>query len=152
MTSLRNFTADRGRTERAEKRGGGAAPLSIDFLEAERGFEAASAISPEKEFEFRWATTLLQNAMDRVRESYEASGKADLFEGLKPLLSWNARSRPQHEVAAELGLSDSAMRVALHRLRSRFGDAVRELVSDTVSKPEEIDDEIQHLFRALSKG
>lgn len=153
LKSLKNFSIDQYKRDSAAKRGGGHKPLSIDRQLAENGFllEEIDELSPDKAFDRQWAYSLLNKALDSLRTSYRANGKTELFEGLSPLLSWNVRSRPQSEVAKELNLSDSAMRVALHRLRAKFRDSIREQVAETIAGTEkDIDEEIRELFAALS--
>jgi hypothetical protein len=93
---------------------------------------------------------VLEQALARLREEYKAGGRGDLFDALKPLLTGESTSEPQAELAARLGLSEGALRVAAHRLRQRYGEAVRAEIAQTVARAEDVDEELRDLFAALS--
>ncbi|MBI4660031.1 MAG: sigma-70 family RNA polymerase sigma factor, partial [Verrucomicrobia bacterium] len=112
--------------------------------------EPADPVTPETLFERRWALTVLERAVDRVREEYAASEKADLFEELKEFLS-NQKSLPHGAIAAKYGISVGAVGVTIHRLRKRYAEILREEISHTVSTPEDIDDEVRHLIAAVGR-
>jgi len=153
LKSLKNFAVDRHKFETAEKRGGNVHLLSIDHDQAERqlSIEQSSHLAPDVAYDRQWALSVLEGALDSVADQYSENGKKQLFDALSPLIAWNVRARPQKEVAEELGLTDSAMRVALHRLRSKFKDAIRGRVAETVvGGSKEIDREIEELFAALA--
>lgn len=153
LKSLKNYAVDRHRYRSAEKRGGGSSPVSIDheLAEHQQALEQDLHLSPDLEFDRQWAYSVLGVALEKVERHYRGIGKAQLFEQLSPLLSWNARSRPQREVARDLELTESVMRVALHRLRARFRAAIRDQVAQTVRGGDlEVEEELQTLFRALA--
>jgi len=127
LTAVRNFLANEHDRAQAQKRGGG-----VTHVELEE--EYASGLTPEELFEKRAALALLDAAMRRLRDEYEARGNASLV----PLLT--------EEPSAPLG---GAQRVALHRMRARFRAILRELVASTVAEPEQIDDELRHMLVAL---
>ncbi|MCZ6782520.1 MAG: sigma-70 family RNA polymerase sigma factor [Proteobacteria bacterium] len=151
LVGLRNHLVNERERERAEKRGGGRTPVSIDDADAATryGLELADELTPERQFEKAWARSVLEEALERLRRDYEARGKGKLFAALKTHLI--AGDGPSHaEVAAELGLKEGAVKVAVHRLRKRFGASLRAEIADTVADPEDVEDEIRFLFRALS--
>src|SRR5204862_5816205 len=102
-------------------------------------------LSPEKEFERRWAATLLQQAMTRLREEFETAGKGRTFDHLKLFLEGEASSGDYAAMAASLGMSANAIAVSVHRLRQRYRELVRLEVANTVGSPDEIEVEMRHL-------
>lgn len=152
LTSLKHFLADEWGKEKAEKRGGGARILSFDEQVAEERYriEPAEHLDPEKLFERRWAITLLEAAMARLEEECRASGKAEWFAHFRGVLLADGDAPSYGEIARELSLSEGAVKVAVHRLRKSFRRALREEIAGTVAHPQEVDEEIQHLFAVLS--
>ena len=151
FASVRHFLSNQRDRERAVKRGGGRAPLSLDFDEAEGRYRldpSDPAPGPDRLFERRWALTVIDNAMAELREQ-SAGADRDRFERLRGYLIEDGDGAPYARVAAELGMSESAVKVGVHRLRQRFGRALREVVGRTVSDPVDIDDEIRALLAAL---
>jgi len=151
LASITNFLSDERAKERAKKRGGGVTPVSLDAEAAENRFasEPADHLTPERIFERHWALTLIEQALARLRERYKRLGKQDHFEALKVFLSGEKRPVPHAEVARQLGLSELAVKVAVHRFRKRFRDALREEIAQTVTSEEEIDAELRSLHDAL---
>jgi RNA polymerase sigma-70 factor (ECF subfamily) len=151
LASVRNFAADERAKERAQKRGGGVTPLSLDVEAAESRYalEPAHRLTPERVFERQWALTVIEQALARLCRRYERSGKQGHFEALKTFLSGEKRPVPYAEVARRLGLSELAVKVAVHRLRKRFRDALREEIAQTVASEQEIDAELRSLYAAL---
>jgi RNA polymerase sigma-70 factor (ECF subfamily) len=151
LASFKNFLSDQRSKEAALKRGGGVAPASLDAEEAEGRYrlEPADDATPERIFERQWALTVIEQAMTRLRERYLRSGKEDHFEEMKIFLSGEKRPVPYAEVAARLGITELAVKVAVHRLRKRFRDALREEIAQTVAESEQIDAELQALYAAL---
>jgi hypothetical protein len=135
---------------RAAKRGGGSAPLPLDeeIAEARYQRESAEHVTAEQLFEQRWAQALLAEVMNRLRQEMEQAGKLRQFEALK--FSLTGEKTAYADVARTLGMSESAVKVAVHRLRSRYRELLRLEIAETVSTPEEINDELRHLFAALS--
>lgn len=152
LTSLRHYEQNQDERERADKRGGGRAVLSFDWEDAEDRYhrEPVATDDPEREFERAWARRLLERAFERLRADYEARGKLALFEQLKDELTPGADPTPRAELAARVGLREGALKVALHRMRSRYGDALRAEVRDTVADESEVDGELGELFAALA--
>lgn len=152
LSSLNHFLANEWRRERAQKRGGQQTILSLDFAagEGRLTLEPAHEMTPEKVFERRWAMTLLTQALARLREEYAAAGKLPLLERLQPFLGGEGNAAPYKEIGDELGLSEGAVKVAVHRLRRRCRDILRDEIAQTVVSIQEVDEELQDLFRAIT--
>jgi RNA polymerase sigma-70 factor (ECF subfamily) len=125
--------------------------LPLDFSDGESRYhvEPADRCTPERLFERQWTLTLLERVLDRLREEYAEAGRARHFEQLKPLLAGTPPGTTQAEAAGSLGISEGAFKVALHRLRRRYRDLLREEVVQTIDADTDVDDEIQALFRSL---
>ncbi len=156
MVAVRNFASKERAKARALKRGGGATTLSLDFDDGERRYarEPATQETPEALFERRWALTVLERAMTRLAESQRrgAPAKAERFEALRPYLAGgggDAAAVSYREVGEPLGMSETAVKVAVHRLRQRYRDILRDEIAQTVEDPSEIDDEIRRLMAAV---
>ena len=147
------FLADRRDRDRAIKRGGGRPVLSIDARDAEGRFlrEPSHDRTPERMFERDWALALIARAFGALERGYGQSGRSDLFRRLKPLVSSDPDAAARAAVAAELGLSDGNLRVALHRLRARFAARLREEVAATLRDvgDEAVEEELRALFAVL---
>lgn len=152
LASLKHYLSNERDRARARKRGGGLVPVSIDARDAEGRFllEPVDPMTPEKLYERRWALTVLDQALARLQNEYTASGRNKIFEKLKGELTSTAERPPHAEIGRELGLTPGAVKVAAHRLRQRFGEMLRAEIAETVARPEDIEEEIQHLFQALS--
>jgi RNA polymerase sigma factor (sigma-70 family) len=152
LSSLKHFLANEWDKACAQKRGGGQVPIPIDLATAETAchFEPADPATAEKIFERRWALTLLDNVLRRLREEYTASDRHSLFEELKPTLTEASRAVRYAEIATRLGTSEGAVKVAVHRLRQRYRALLRAEIADTVASPSEVDDELRNLFSALA--
>jgi RNA polymerase sigma-70 factor (ECF subfamily) len=137
--------------EHAAKRGGGTPVLSLDFDRAERGFikEPGHCITPELEFERRWALQLLDHALEEVRADAKLNHGEALFEELKGLISLDTATTSYDQIATRQGMTEGAVKAAAHRLRQRFRESLRAAIAETVSSPEEIDDEIRNLFQVF---
>jgi RNA polymerase sigma-70 factor (ECF subfamily) len=153
LAACRHFLANQHDHDQAQKRGGGRQALSIDFRDADGRYthEPAHGETPERLFERRWALALLDQVLTRLRGDYEASGKGRLFEGLKGRLTGDAGAS-HARAAAELGLSEGAVKVAVHRLRKRYRELLREEIAQTLDDPGQVEDEIRALFAALGPG
>jgi RNA polymerase sigma factor (sigma-70 family) len=152
LTSLNHFLADAADRAGRLKRGDGKPLLSLDAGVAERRYalEPADAGNPEQLFERRWALTLLDTVLHRLEMEATESGRADLFRQLKGVLLGDRGGVPYAELAPQLGLSEAALTMTVHRLRRRYRELVREEIAHTVSRPVEIDEEMRHLFQVLS--
>lgn len=150
LAAMRHFLANEWDRARAQKRGGGETVLSLDAQSAEAryAFEPADGMTADRIFERRWALTLLEQVLERLREEFAAAGRGRLFEELKAALT--GEKVPYAEIAARLNLNEGAVRVAVHRLRGRYRDLIRAEIAGTVATEGEVDGELQHLFAALA--
>ncbi|HWE35222.1 MAG TPA: sigma-70 family RNA polymerase sigma factor [Isosphaeraceae bacterium] len=135
----------------AAKRGRGRSPLSIDPSDAERRYtlEPAHELTPERIFDRTWALTLLGRVVERLCGEYDDAGRSDRFEGLLTLLTRGPASDSYAEVACRLGMTEGNVRVAVYRMRRRYGLLLRDEIAATVGDAAQIDDEIRALFSAL---
>jgi DNA-directed RNA polymerase specialized sigma24 family protein len=147
------FLADRRDRDRALKRGGGRPVLSIDARDAEGRFlrEPSHEQTPERLFERDWALALIARVFDRLERHYAETGRFQLFRSLKPLVSSHTDVASRAAAAAELGVTEGTLRVALHRLRARFAAGLREEVAATLQDTSEqgIEEELRGLFAVL---
>lgn len=150
-TVCAHFLANRRDWERARKRGGGRPVLSIDAAGAEGQYarELADGLTPERIFDRSWALTLLARVLDVLGREYDEAGKADTFGALRGVLAGEAEESSYAAIAARLGTTPGAARVAAHRLRRRYGELLRREIAATLADPEQIDDEIRDLFAAF---
>jgi RNA polymerase sigma-70 factor (ECF subfamily) len=151
LTACQYFLANERDRERAQKRGGGRIPLSIDVAVAEGRYERAlgHGETPERLYDRQWGLTLLDAVFTTLRAEHAAAGKADLFDRLKEFLIAGEGAGSHADAARELGLSAGAVKVAVHRLRRRYREELRRQVADTVGSDDEVQDEIRHLFQTL---
>jgi DNA-directed RNA polymerase specialized sigma24 family protein len=133
--------------------GGGRLPISIDVAAAEGRYERALAHSetPERLYDRQWCLTLLAGVLEGLREDYEAAGKARVFDRLKDFLTAD-EGGTHAEAARELGMTEPAVKVAVHRLRRRYRDELRRRVAETVESAEDVEDEIRHLLKTLGRS
>ncbi len=151
VASLEHFLVKEWVRANRQKRGGGQTIVSLDEgAENRYALEPADNLSAQKLYERRWAMTLLDQAMKRLGEECRQNGKTELFEKVKNLLSGDAQEECYRELAAGLAMSDGAFRVAVHRLRQRYGILLREEIAQTVATQEEVDEEVRCLFAAFS--
>jgi RNA polymerase sigma-70 factor (ECF subfamily) len=150
LAACNHFLANEHDRARAKKRGGGRRVLSLGAADAEGRYRAepADALTAEKLFERRWALALLQQVMARLRDEFEAKGKGRQFDGLRGFLV-GEKGAGYRRAADELGLSEGAVKVAVHRLRQRYRELLHEEIGRTVGAPDEIAEEIRDLFAAL---
>ena len=152
LASLKHFLANEWHKAQTQKRGGGQIPISIDVSAAETSchFEPADTTTADKIYERRWALTLLDQVLRRLREEYVRDGKQNLFEQLKPTLTEASRSVAYAEIARRLDTTEGAVKVAVHRLRQRYREILRAEIAETVASPDEVEDELRNLFAALA--
>jgi RNA polymerase sigma-70 factor (ECF subfamily) len=143
--SVKNFLTDQWRARQRQRRGGGATHVPLD-----EQLDGASASAPDIAFARAWLVTVLDRALSALRDEMVAAGKADFFEAASGLLDGRRSEADRSQLAATLGLSDGAFRVALHRLRQRFRQLVEEELRQTVSGREELDEEIRYLLSIWS--
>ena len=150
LTAFERFLVDAWRRGHREKRGGGRLVISLSSIDAEEHYrlEPVDRLTPEQVYERRWALTLLDVTMRRLEEETAAAGREDLFAVVKPILAGEGDSS-YAELGARLGMKEGALRTAVHRLRQRFGALLRAEIAETISNPEDVDDELRHLFQLL---
>ena len=150
LVSLKHFLANERDRSRAQKRGGGRITLSVDFRDADAryGLEPGDQLTPEKVFERNWALALLARTSEHLGEEYAAQGKGILFDRLKWALTGDEGGARRLALAGELGLTEGALNVAIHRLRKRFRERLRAEIGQTV-EPGKVDEELRELFSAL---
>jgi RNA polymerase sigma-70 factor (ECF subfamily) len=151
ITAFSHFLSKEHDKASTQKRGGGRNHLPLDFQKGEEQyrFEPADQETPEAIFERRWALTLLQQTLKQLREEFCSAGKEKVFDCLKETLTGDDLSRSYSQIAEELGSSEAAVKVAVHRLRRRYQELLRAEIAQTVTKTEEIDDELCNLFAAV---
>jgi len=154
LTSLKHYVANEREHAQAQKRGGGVPPLPLEFETARSRFlrEPRDDSTPESVFDQRWALTVIDRVVMQLRADFSGRGKEELFDRLKVHLVGSESQTSYRETAAKLGMSESAVRVAIHRLRQQFGELLRDEIGQTVTTRQEVEDEIQHLIRSLSRG
>jgi DNA-directed RNA polymerase specialized sigma24 family protein len=148
LGALKHFLADEWDKARAEKRGGRCETFSLDALEPEARYalEPATDLSPEGIFDRRWAATLLEQALGRLREEFTTAGKARQFDLLKPFLPSDAGPGGYDSITVQLETSANTIAVAVHRLRQRYRELVRAEIAHTVAGPDGIEEELRGLF------
>ena len=149
LGALKHFLADQRKHDQRVKRGGGVAPESLEAADPD-SLEASSLPPSDTFFDRQWAMAVMARSLDAIEKEFASNGKVDQFATLKPWLMGAAPSMSQADAAGVLGLSEGAVKVAVHRLRKRFRDVVRGEISQTVHHPELVDDELRHLIESLS--
>ncbi|KPK40005.1 MAG: hypothetical protein AMJ65_10960 [Phycisphaerae bacterium SG8_4] len=152
LSMLKHFMADQWDRSQAQKRGGGKKVLSLDFADAETRYklEPSHQLSPDKLFEKSWALAVLDQTMAQLKAESSGTRRQTLFENLKAHLAGQSNTVPYRELATKLEMTEGAIKVAVHRLRQRYRELLREHIAQTVSGPEQIEDEIRALFVALA--
>jgi len=153
LTFLKHFLAEQRRKAGAQKRGGGQVLVSLDATIGEEGYllEPVDELTPDQVFERRWAQTVLQTALNRLREEFAARGQIRLFELLQDYQPREPGGQSYADIGRELGMTEAAVKSAVQRMRQRHRELLREEIAQTVSRPEEIEEELRH-FRALLAG
>lgn len=151
MAACGHFLSNEQNRARTLKRGGGRAAIPLNFDDGESRYqrEPAHSMTPERLFDRRWALTLLDRVIGLLGDEYARAGKTPLFERLKAALLGESVGPTYAQSAADLGMTEGAIKVAAHRLRKRFRTLLREEIGTTVATPDEIDDEIGLLFEAI---
>jgi len=148
LVAVRNFMSADWRHRSAQKRGGGVQVLSIDVDAAEDRtcVELADNLTPEIVFERHWASTLLHTVMGRLQGAFEDDGRAEVFHELKEFLIRGSGKQSYRDVGGRLGLSESAARVAAHRMRKRYREMLLEEIAGTLAPDDSVEDELRYLF------
>jgi RNA polymerase sigma-70 factor (ECF subfamily) len=151
LASLDHYVSNERDHDRAQKRGGATPPISLDATTAEERYkhEPADPWTPEKIFDRNWALTLLGRVLERLRTDLHAEGKGELFDHLKVYLSGEQGAPSYHALGTALGMSEGAVKVAVHRLRRRYRDVLYDEIAQTVSTPEEVELELQYLMESV---
>lgn len=153
LTMFQRFLLNEHKHATAQKRGGGRLQFSLDFDSGEERLarEPVDAWTPEKIYSRRWALTLLDHVLDELDREYARKGKSDWFIQLRPFIIASAETPSHAQVAETLGQSEGALKVAIHRLRQRYRDLLRAAIAQTVSRDEDVDDELRELLAALRR-
>jgi RNA polymerase sigma factor (sigma-70 family) len=151
LVSLKHFLADERRRAMAIKRGKGERLIPLEELPANDGadMEPADPVTAERIYERRWASTVLEEVLRRLKDEYGAAGNAALFDRLKQLLPDEPGAPSQADIAAQLGMTENAVRQAFHRFRQRYQSLLREEIAHTVATPSDIEDELRHLISVV---
>jgi RNA polymerase sigma-70 factor (ECF subfamily) len=151
LAAFKHFLANERDKQRAQKRGGDCSFVPIDFHNAEShcGFEPSHGLTPEVIFQRRWASAVLEQALARLRCEYAAAGKEAWFEQLKQTLTEGRGAIAYTALAAKLETSEAAVKMAVHRLRQRYREAIRCEIAATVADPSQIEDELREVLRAF---
>jgi DNA-directed RNA polymerase specialized sigma24 family protein len=153
LTAFKCFLANEWDRARAQKRGGGAKPLSLDGMTAEERYrhEPADALTADQLYDRRWALDLIERARGRLRDEYLAAGKAGRLAHLEPFLAGGQPAPDYVQAALQLGLSEAAVRQEAHRFKRHFGELLREEVARTVAQPDEVAEELRYLIDVVCR-
>jgi RNA polymerase sigma factor (sigma-70 family) len=151
LASLKHFLANEWDKSHTQKRGGQSRLIALDALKAEARYalEPVDTLTPDRLFERRWALAVLDHVLGRLRQEYLAHGKDDLFEGLKDSLIRGTEAIKYADIARELGMTEGAVKVAVHRMRQRYRDLLRDEIAQTVDSPAHVEEEIAYLLNCL---
>ena len=151
LGALKYFLADEQRRAMAIKRGKGQRLIPLEDLHADERIEMepADPVTAEMIYERRWALTVLEQVLNRLKGEYATAGNAALFDSLKQLLPDEPGSPSQAEIAARLGMTENAVRQAFYRFRQRYQSLLREEIAHTVATPGDIEDELRHLIAVV---
>ena len=148
LMALKRFLANEWDRSQTQKRGGGVKIINLEAAES-ISIPDPQTTTAESLFERRWAFTLLESVMGRLRDEYDAAGRITQYEQLKPCLTAARGSIDYEALGAALGMQPASARSAVHRLRKRFRELFREEVSGTVADPADVDDELRAVIAAL---
>ena len=151
LAALKYFLADEQRRAMAIKRGKGQRLIPLEELRADErtDMEPSDPMTAEMIYERRWALTVLERVINRLKDEYRAAGNATLFDSLKQLLPDEPGAPSQAEIAARLGMTENAIRQAFYRFRQRYQSLLREEIAHTVATPGDIEDELRHLIAVV---
>jgi RNA polymerase sigma-70 factor (ECF subfamily) len=152
LTAFKHFLSKEWEKAKAQKRGGGRAPIPLDFESADSKIriETASGLTAEQFYDQQWAIALLGLIMERLKAECEQSGKTKLFEELKGFIIGDHAGTTYRQVAEKLNMTEAAAKKAGSRMRRRYRELLREEIAQTVEGPAEVDDEIRNLFTTLA--
>jgi RNA polymerase sigma factor (sigma-70 family) len=149
LGALNHFLAKEWRKGQAQKRGGGVQIEPLDAAETRYSNEAVAETTPEQQFDRKWAVTLLDAVLQRLSVEFERENKAKMFELLRPCLVGERDAQPYSALSDALGMSEGAVKVAVHRLRRRYRQLLREEVAQTVASADEVEAEMRYLVNVL---
>ena len=149
LAALEHFLANEWRRANAQKRGGGVSFFSLDDHEVASIEVAASNLSPEEFFDQQWAITVLEQVVGKLQQEFRAAGKEALFQELKICLT--GEKLRYAEMAAKLKTTPDALKMAVSRMRQRYGDVLRAEIAATVSSPDQVEEELRAVLAALSR-
>lgn len=151
LASIKHFMINQWKKQMALKRGGGQPLLSIDFVDAAQRYhhQPADAQSPDVLFERQWAITLLDKVQNRLEKEFEHKGKKHVFSTLKVFLAGKNSESTLAQAAVKLDMTEVAAKVAVHRMRTRYGEILRAEILNTLDSNEDVESEVQHLFAVL---
>lgn len=152
LGAMKHFLANQQRRNASQKRGGNQPVLSLNFCAGEDRYqqiEPVDNLTPERLYERRWALTLLDLVLGRLRDEFRTAGKLELFDALKPFLAGKTSKATYLSVAERLGMTEGAMKVAVHRLRRRYRKLLEEEIARTVVDPETLEEELRELLAVL---
>lgn len=151
LAALKHFLANEWDKSQRLKRGGGATVLSLDWQEADTRYqiEPVDNLTPDKLFDRAWAVTLLEQVILRLHDECSAAGKVEQFECLRPFLTLDNGAASCAEAAVTLQMTETAVRVAVHRLRRRYRELLRDEIAQTLAEPQQLDEELRALFAAF---
>ncbi len=151
---LKRFMASEWKRAGALKRAGNLQWLSLSLNSAETRFsgEPVDHATPEQSFEKQWAMALLETVMQTLRRQYARENKTQIFDALKPCLLGSRESQPYVQIANDLGLTESSVKVKVHRLRRQYRECLKAEIAHTVASPSDVEEELKHLIRVLGRG
>jgi RNA polymerase sigma-70 factor (ECF subfamily) len=157
LGAVKHFLAESRRKAAAAKRGGGQLPVSLEGnastdTTSEWQIPDPAATAPDALFDRQWATALVDRAVAALANESQAAARGEQFDALKPWLLGNLADRSQAEAAHELGMSEGALKVAIHRLRRRFREVVRAEIAQTVAEPAHVTEELRCLVEVLAQS
>jgi len=153
LTAVDHFLSNQAKANRVIKRGGKFTFVSLDAAEAEAAYQRAAMDNwtPEKVFEKQWAISIMEKAKTKLQDEYSRAKKAAHFQVLQVFLSHETEAGFCGLLAEKLGISAASLRVAVHRMRRRYHELMRQEVAETVQSPAEVDDELRHLRAVVSE-
>jgi RNA polymerase sigma-70 factor (ECF subfamily) len=152
LVTMKRFLVNEWHRNMAEKRGAGKQALALDTAEAEHRFAAEPALGPDELYERRWAMTLLDESLERLQREFASAGRAGEFGFLKEWLTAERGGIPYGQIAAALGATEGAARVAVHRMRKRFREFFRQTIAETLDANWDVDAEMRYVVAVLSRA
>jgi RNA polymerase sigma factor (sigma-70 family) len=153
LRALQHYVANEQRHSGTQRRGGGTTFVAIDHLEGEQRFalEPVAAMTPESQFERSWAFALLERVMEQLHTEYRHANRLELFEKLQPYLAGKGQLAGYESLGRALAMSTSAVAVAIHRMRRRYGELLRQEIAQTISSFEDVDEELVYLHGIVAR-